>query len=222
MILFEAKVPKFLMISAKRRVMGRYYWNNKQEAEYFKKISIGFIKKYGYLNHGLMNGVITFSRNGEKTGSVNIESILSQYEECIKFSYTQTDRDSGEKKDFDYKIQLTTTPCNFGGVRYWFICPLSRNDQYCGKRVGILYKAGDYFGCRHCYNLSYECRNLGGVFKAIGKIISEPELEESYKKIRCKYYAGKMTKRYKKWLIKSRKSSAQRMFMVNHLYGGIF
>ena len=24
----------------------------------------------------------------------------------------------------DYKIQLTTTPCNLGGVRYWFICPM--------------------------------------------------------------------------------------------------
>lgn len=206
------------MISAKGMIMGRYYDYKKEEADYFKKVSIKFFKKYGYLDHGLMSGGITFSRNGEETGNISIEAILSQYEECIKFSYTQTDRDTGERKDFDYKVQLTTTPCNFGGVRYWFICPLSRNYQYCGKRVGVLYKAGDYFGCRHCYDLSYESRNLSGVFKAMGKIISDPEHEENYKKIRCKYYAGKMTKRYKKWLIRSRKKSDQFMFFINH-YG---
>lgn len=68
---------------------------------------------------------------------------------------------TGEKTDLDYKIQLATTPCHFGGVRYWFICPLAKNGRYCGRRTGTLYLAsgGKYFGCRDCYNLSYESRN---------------------------------------------------------------
>ena len=57
----------------------------------------------------------------------------------VKFNYTVTDRNTGEKTDYDYKVQLTTTPCNLGGVRYWFICPLSKNGVYCGRRVAKLY-----------------------------------------------------------------------------------
>lgn len=49
-------------------------------------------------------------------------------------------------------IMLTKTVANFGGVRYWFVCP------YCQRRVGTLYKPKNEirFKCRHCYNLTYE------------------------------------------------------------------
>lgn len=47
-------------------------------------------------------------------------------------------------------IDLTTTQPNFGGVRYWFICP------YCGKRVGTLYQTGFSFVCRNCIGLRYK------------------------------------------------------------------
>ncbi len=48
-------------------------------------------------------------------------------------------------------IKLTTTPCHFGGIRYWLICP------QCGKRAGTLYKKplGHLLFCRECHNLSY-------------------------------------------------------------------
>lgn len=46
-------------------------------------------------------------------------------------------------------------------VRWWFLCPLSRNGVSCGRRVAKLYRAprADYYGCRDCYDLSYESRN---------------------------------------------------------------
>ena len=54
---------------------------------------------------------------------------------------------------------LTSGFCNFGGYRWWFICPLVVNGNVCGRRVGALYLGGEeYFGCRHCYNLTYECQ----------------------------------------------------------------
>lgn len=60
-------------------------------------------------------------------------------------------------ESFDYKIGLTTTDLPWGGVRWWFICLLICNGQYCGRRVAKLYlpPGGSYFGCRHCYNLTY-------------------------------------------------------------------
>lgn len=51
-------------------------------------------------------------------------------------------------KQYEYSIQLTGTPCHYGGLRYWWNCP------NCHKRVGVLYKAGLYV-CRHCLGLNY-------------------------------------------------------------------
>ena len=49
-------------------------------------------------------------------------------------------------------IRLDRTPLNYGGVRWWFICP------GCSRRVAHLHlpSRAYYFRCRHCYNLSYE------------------------------------------------------------------
>jgi hypothetical protein len=57
-----------------------------------------------------------------------------------------------------YRIRLTTTRPQFGGLRWWFICPLlQRNNMPCGRRVGQLHLPPDerYFGCRQCFNLTY-------------------------------------------------------------------
>lgn len=106
----------------------------------------------------------------------------------------------GEETDYDYEVRPTTTPCNYGGVRYWFICPLSKNGVYCGRRVAKLYKApgGNYFGCRHCYDLSYESRNESrlGRFGQLGYILrAERQYEELYKKTKRWTYKGGPTKK---------------------------
>lgn len=54
-----------------------------------------------------------------------------------------------------YPVQLVTTPCHLGGVRWWFICPLVVNGKVCGRRMRKLYLRGRYFGCRHCHGLAY-------------------------------------------------------------------
>ena len=63
----------------------------------------------------------------------------------------------GNMSPYDSRIRLITTPCNLGGVRYWFECP------ECGKRVGGLYLVlgRTHFRCRLCNNLTYRSRNRG-------------------------------------------------------------
>jgi hypothetical protein len=56
-----------------------------------------------------------------------------------------------EKQEVDDAIRLTTTPCNYGGMRRWFVCP---NHPF-GKRVAVLYWGGKHFRCRHCCGLAY-------------------------------------------------------------------
>lgn len=65
-------------------------------------------------------------------------------------------------------IFVQTTKPNFGGVRYWLTCTLMANGQCCGRRVGKLYlpPGSDYFGCRHCHDLTYRsCRESHEVDK---------------------------------------------------------
>jgi len=74
---------------------------------------------------------------------------------------------------------------------------------YCGRRVGTLYLAsgGNYFGCRHCYDLSYESRNECrlGRFGNIGfPLKAERQYEELYKSIKRWTWRGKPTRKVRK------------------------
>lgn len=61
-------------------------------------------------------------------------------------------------QDIKLPVSLMKTPCHFGKYRYWFLCPLVINGRACLRRVGKLYlpPGGLYFGCRSCYNLTYQ------------------------------------------------------------------
>lgn len=52
----------------------------------------------------------------------------------------------------EQNIRLEHSEPNFGGVRWWFLCPR------CKGRVSRLHLPSHayYFLCRHCYDLSYE------------------------------------------------------------------
>jgi len=151
---------------------------------------------------GYRSSTLTWTRkfSGHKS---SIGILVDTEELYAKVNYTSTDRNTDEKTNYDYKISLTTTPCNFGGVRYWFICPLSVNGAYCGRRVGTLYLAsgGNYFGCRHCYDLSYESRNESrlGRWGQMGHfLVVERRMEELYSKIKRWTWRGKPTRKVKR------------------------
>src|SRR5581483_10047790 len=150
---------------------------SKQEADDLLKLEIWWLKEHGYLT-GWKSGGITWKYGlmGNES-SISIEVTTFEHNMGIRFQYSITPN-GGEKKSFDYRFPLVVTRCNYGGFRYWFICGLTTNGQYCGRRVAVLYKGNDYFGCRHCYNLTYNSRNLSGFSKKAGQVISIPELEK--------------------------------------------
>lgn len=45
-----------------------------------------------------------------------------------------------------YRLEITSTPCNYGGYRYWWKCP------GCGGRFACLYRHNGDHKCRHCLN----------------------------------------------------------------------
>ncbi len=140
--------------------MSEYRWNRKHTVEQCKSIDMSFLRRDGFLDSSGAQGIIWTNRFGQETASMAIITHLSGEDSYIRFMYTMVDRNTGEETDFDYNVPLVSTPCNFGGVRWWFICPPSV-DGGCGRRVGVLYRAPrrDYYACRHCLELSYASRN---------------------------------------------------------------
>jgi hypothetical protein len=78
-----------------------------------------------------------------------------------------------EKEAADYHVRLTTTRPHFGGLRWWFLCPLLADGWPCLRRVGKLYlpPGAWYFGCRQCHDLTYtscqESRKYQGLFRVL-------------------------------------------------------
>ena len=60
-------------------------------------------------------------------------------------------------KGIEYRVPLQTTVPYFGGLKWWFTCPMARNESYCGRRARKLYlpPGCKYFGCRRCYELKH-------------------------------------------------------------------
>jgi hypothetical protein len=71
----------------------------------------------------------------------------------LVFNYSITTQ-QGAKTKYNYLVELVTTHCNYGGYRWWLICP----EINCNNRVGTLYMpySQNYFLCRHCHDLTYE------------------------------------------------------------------
>jgi hypothetical protein len=67
------------------------------------------------------------------------------------------------------RVPITWTDCHFGGRRPWFVCSVYSDGQYCGRRVAVLYDAGNYFACRHCYGLAYETQQQSAGWRGVHK-----------------------------------------------------
>ena len=134
----------------------RYYFDRKRTVETCDEVSVFFLKKHGYFS-GDRSGTITWDHGGVRNSSIHVTASTLASPPYVHFAYAYTYGSTGEETNYDYKVQLLTTSCHKGGIRYWFSCPLSG----CGRRVGKLYFGGGaYLACRHCYNLTYTSRTM--------------------------------------------------------------
>lgn len=159
-----------------------------------KTVSISFLKQYGYLKlNQWQSGTITWSRNGNTTGSISI-SVNTQSEN----PYLELDYKCNEVK-VNYKVKLVSNPSNLGkGVVWYFLCPKT------GKRCRKLYLVGTYFYHRKAFNgCMYEKQTQSKKYRQIEKAFgayfqSDNLYKQLYKKHFKKQYSGKPTKLYLK------------------------
>ncbi len=120
-------------------------------------LKINRLKRDGLLAPNSYN--LSWSRwTGEKTASISY-TIANDFQGSSMghLKMTMNYLHGAEKMPVTFDIRVEATRPNWGGVRYFFNCPLIVNGIPCNRRVTKLHSAGGckYFGCRHCLNLTY-------------------------------------------------------------------
>ena len=132
-----------------------FHWKKKTTVEACLCLDANYWMRKGVLRAGLIFSSAcrwTDGRTGEEQSAIGYTvDTLDLASARLQLNYT-----NGEET-IHYAIPLQVTYPHFGGLRWWFVCPLERNERLCNQRVGKLYlpPAGRYFGCRHCYELTY-------------------------------------------------------------------
>ncbi len=139
--------------------MRRFCSNSKKTVEESTELCIFRLKKWGLLN-GYHITDLTWTRkfSGKESSATLIVDVTCE-QPYVQLKYTITRHRDGSEEKYDYKIQLAKTRCNFGNVRYWFLCPR------CGYRAGKLYRRplGEMYFCRKCNDLTYDSRNESSI-----------------------------------------------------------
>ena len=175
---------------------------NKREVEETKILDINIFKSvckrgsdtgdYRWWLDGTPNGKIGYSIKmyDDKSGILDLSYIILSHSDSI------------EDKHFNYSIEICSTKCNYGGYRYWMRCPLIHNGVKCNRRVEKLYLGPDcdYFGCRHCLDLTYESKSKNYHLRKLYGFTKVYDFMEYRDKIKRFTYNGKLTKKAVKLL----------------------
>jgi len=170
-------------------------------AEISNGLSVFFLKKHGFLPQGdsWRNGGIKWTWDDWQSNiGFSVQTQTDDNSGYIELTYAVTDGQSDEKTEMKYKIKLVTTSCNYGGKRYWFECPLTTNDEYCGRRVGVIYSVGKLFGCRYCANVAYRAQFESGKYR-VGSS-TKPNIQDALTEATTRYYNGKPTRKFRRYL----------------------
>jgi hypothetical protein len=148
----------------------RYHWwrsSKKIVVEHCRHLDANRWMREGILSGGIcQTGTWAWFRDEAckvETSSIGYEVDTATNPPWIRLLYTLTS--SGTV--LDYRVGLTTTVPRFGGLRWWFLCPLLLRGRLCARRVGKLYLHRGYYGCWHCHNLTYtSCQEHDGRMSA--------------------------------------------------------
>ncbi len=136
--------------------MGRRSFTKRKTVEECLYLDTSFLKDKRYLIHDEVHTRIIHwkYKYSDKMPNIGIGISLRPNNEHIYPFYTINPNSPQEEK-IHYMIHLESTPCFYGGKRWWFLCPVIKDGKPCRRRVAHLYSNGKYFVCRHCFNLTY-------------------------------------------------------------------
>lgn len=152
------------------------------------KLSVTYLRKRKLLTPGLNMDLISW-------GDFHVQFIAWIYADGDRGTMRLMYYNPLTKESHDFPISLVSTPCHFGGRRFWFQCwRCSGPDVTDKRRSGVLYFIRYRFICRICANVGYESQLLSGPWKRFGKMDLR-KLREDASDSRWMFYGYKATKR---------------------------
>ena len=128
-----------------------FFHSRKHIVDSYMFMDVNKLKRDGLFKQGTSFSMQWTDKQGKELISLGAQFINNH----LQLSYWFTPK--GLLPEFvSYGIPVEWTPCNFGGERAWFICPI----KGCWHRVTKLYLIGKYFRCRYCGNLGYYTQRL--------------------------------------------------------------
>jgi hypothetical protein len=103
-------------------------------------------------------GCWQWAYHGGRTASISYDADLQNPDHAfVTLEYSKGGGSLDQPQSLRYPIELASTVPRFGGLRWWFVCPLVVRGRPCRRRVGKLYLPGGarYFGCWGCHGLAY-------------------------------------------------------------------
>ncbi len=107
----------------------------------------------------------SWSCGGEPFGSIGV--LTEGYSIVLTFSVRRSE--DSQWKSIEQRVPVVWTRCHYGRSRPWFRCSAYSNGQLCGRRVAVIYCAGESFACRHCYCVSYASQHEALGHRGLGK-----------------------------------------------------
>lgn len=134
---------------------GRY--GGRPTADAANRIDVAWMLRRGLARDGWYRvGTLNWSwGDGSPAGSIRYSADMRDPEHArLVLSYVR--EKEGEREEVEQVVRLTYTQPNFGGRRWWMICP------YRGHRVAKLYmpRGGDRFASRKAWQLGYNSQRI--------------------------------------------------------------
>lgn len=130
-------------------------------------VNVALMVKRGWLRDGQRgSGSLQWSRGGEHFASIGYAFDMTDADNAsLTLNYTRTPY-GGKPEKVEQRIHLVSTRPNYGGRRWWMLCP------YSARRVGKLHipPGGDRFACREKWRLGYQSQRAAHRDRAFEKL----------------------------------------------------
>jgi hypothetical protein len=139
--------------------MGRPSWTTRLTVEECRVLRVEWMQRDGVFRSGAGSTWTCLWRDdtGFIEAAIGYVVVRERDELALMIDPDQAKQYLGMRILGRYAIPITSTRPHFGGMRFWFRCPVMRDGIPCGRRVGRLYLPPDtkIFGCRGRLNLTY-------------------------------------------------------------------